>query len=294
MRSALVQTYTDLEVVVVDNASTDGTWKVCQRLADQDPRIRIHRNPNNIGPVRNWQRCAELARGEFSKIIFSDDSIEPDFLQKTVPYLSDTRVGFVFTKTLSGTSHDDARMFFTSLPRSGTYPSKRFIVESLCGGDVPLSPGCALFRTTDLRSNLASRLTSPTINDFEQHGAGPDVLIYLLTAIHYENFAYVNEPLTFFRAHHGSISESSIRPYLLSCYRQAKLWFAEEHFSHRLVKLLYAREWHNERKEDAPIQLQTFTRKYTTNAYDIGLPYVIYASMGYLIRKLIASAMIKQ
>ena len=57
LKSALAQTCGDLEVVVVDNASTDGTWEVCREFAPVDSRVRIFRNPENIGPVRNWQRC---------------------------------------------------------------------------------------------------------------------------------------------------------------------------------------------------------------------------------------------
>ncbi len=292
IRSALEQTFTDIEVVVVDNASTDGTWEVCQRFAKQDPRVRIHRNPENMGPVRNWQRCAELAQGEFSKIIFSDDTIEPEFLNKTIPLLRDARVGFVFTKTLAGNTKANAKTVYNCLSQSGVYSSRRFIVESLCGGDVPCSPGCALFRTKDLRSNLNSKLASPTITDFERHGAGPDLLIFLLTAIQYEKIGYVNESLSFFRAHVTSISVSAVRPYLLGCYRQAKLWFAEEYLSHKAIKLMFSREWHNECKEAARIPLHAFTEKYTDNKYNIGLCYLMYASLGYRLRKWIFSVLL--
>lgn len=292
IRSALEQTFSDIEVVVVDNASTDGTWEVCLRFAEQDPRVRIYQNPENIGPVRNWQRCAELAQGEFSKIVFSDDTIEPEFLNKTVPFLRDTSVGFVFTKTLAGKSPANAKTVYNRLSKSEVYSSSRFIAESLCGGDVPCSPGCALFRTKDLRSNLYSKLASPTITDFERHGAGPDLLIFLLTAKQYKKVGYVNEPLAFFRAHVTSISESAVRPYLLSCYRQAKLWFAEEYLSNKIIKLLLSREWHNECKEAARIPLTVFTGKYTNNKYNIGLCYLMYASLGYRLRKWIFSTLL--
>ena len=69
IRSALAQSYDPIEVVVVDNASTDATWEVLQRLALEDPRLRIFRNETNLGPVRNWRACAEHARGHYAKIL---------------------------------------------------------------------------------------------------------------------------------------------------------------------------------------------------------------------------------
>jgi len=56
IQSALDQTFTDFEVVVVDNASEDGTWEICQQFAANDQRVRIFQNDTNIGPVRNWRR----------------------------------------------------------------------------------------------------------------------------------------------------------------------------------------------------------------------------------------------
>src|SRR5579872_5687154 len=73
LESALDQTWRDMEVVVVDNASTDGTWDVCRAFARADSRVRIFRNPENIGPVRNWQRCFREAEGRFGKLLFSED-----------------------------------------------------------------------------------------------------------------------------------------------------------------------------------------------------------------------------
>ena len=69
LASALEQTFTDLEVVVVDNCSTDGSWELIQRVATRDPRVRVFRNDSNIGPVRNWLRCVREARGELGQIL---------------------------------------------------------------------------------------------------------------------------------------------------------------------------------------------------------------------------------
>lgn len=250
IRSALEQSFEDIEVVVVDNASTDGTWDVCQEYASRDGRVRVFRNEENIGPVRNWRRCLELARGTYGKILFSDDTIDRSFVEKAVAFLDDPEVGFVFTSAHIGSDGTTGETAYRFPGQSGEFPTSRFIEEILRGGDAPYSPGCALFRLDDLRENLLSHIPSPTISDFESHGAGPDVLMFLLAAARYRKFAYIDEPLAFFRAHGGSLSLSEQRRHLLRCYRQAKIWFAEQYADQRTIRSVCAREWKRECREE--------------------------------------------
>jgi glycosyltransferase involved in cell wall biosynthesis len=78
IRSALGQTHADLEVLVVDNGSTDDTPEVAARAAARDPRVRYVRNPENVGAQRNLNRCLELAAGEYVNLLGADDVLEPD------------------------------------------------------------------------------------------------------------------------------------------------------------------------------------------------------------------------
>jgi glycosyltransferase involved in cell wall biosynthesis len=190
IRSALTQTASHLEVVVVDNRSTDGTWEICQSLASQDNRIRLLRNNTNIGPVKNWQRCIEEARGELGKILFSDDLMLPSFLEKTVPFLDNPEVGLV-------TSAADVSGHIEYVWQAGIVPSRRYLWDSMFNGRLPVSPGAALLRMRDLRKNL---------HDFGSHGIGPDLLLMMLTASSYPRAAHVPEPLVFFRDHVDSLS----------------------------------------------------------------------------------------
>ena len=249
LQSACEQTVSDCEIVVVDNASTDGTLAVCQKLAAQDQRIRVLSNSSNLGPVRNWHRCIAEARGTYGKILFSDDLMAPDYLAKTIPFLKQDDVGFVFTSAVVGPEpfKGDVKYQFTG--QTGVFASSRFISMALFNGDLPLSPGGALFRLRDLQDNLLLDIPSPTIKDFLKHGAGPDQLIYLLTAAKYPLVAYVHEPLSYFRAHEGSITISKEKCYLTQCYRQARLWFAERYLSKEWLKKLYVYEWKRECNE---------------------------------------------
>jgi len=82
LRSIIDQTYENLEILVVDNASSDNTLSVVNEF--KDPRIKIYKNEVNLGGEGNFTRCIELARGEYTAIFHSDDIYTPDMVQKQV------------------------------------------------------------------------------------------------------------------------------------------------------------------------------------------------------------------
>ncbi len=276
IESSLVQTYTNIEVVVVDNASTDGTWEICQQYAAKDQRVRVFRNDTNIGPVRNWKRCIDEASGLYGKLLFSDDLIESDFLEKTLPFLMKPDVGFVYSCVNMGSEPGTVCINYKYADKTGIYSTADFITASLFGGDVPISPGCAIFRMDDLKQNLLLNIPSPTIKDFLSHGAGPDLLLYLLTAKAYPSFAFVNEPLCFFRAHEGSISMSGKNQYLSRCYIQAKIWFAETYLDSRQMKKYYVHTWYEYSRFSHNWEMSsTFIGRYTKANGGILFPKLI-------------------
>ena len=87
VESILAQTFTDLELVISDNASTDRTAEICCDWARQDARVRLFRNDLNIGLLPNFDRVFELAHGEYFRWIGSDDWLEPEYASACVPVL---------------------------------------------------------------------------------------------------------------------------------------------------------------------------------------------------------------
>jgi glycosyltransferase involved in cell wall biosynthesis len=209
--SVLAQTLRDFELVIVDNASTDRTWEACQSLASRDGRIRIFRNDSNIGPVANWMRCIQEARGQLGKILFSDDLIAPSFLEETVPFFDDPEIGLVITA-----ANIDGRIEYLWGGRNGKVPRRIYLRDMMFNGRLPVSPGAALFRVADLRRNL--------FVDFGRDGIGPDLLLLLLTAASCPFIAHVAEPLAVFRDHAGSISRQH-KAQLARGYANARFWF---------------------------------------------------------------------
>lgn len=82
--SVLAQSFGDFELILCDNASTDGTQAICEAYAARDARIRYYRNPRNMGAAANYNRAFALSRGRYFKWLAHDDRLHPDFLERTV------------------------------------------------------------------------------------------------------------------------------------------------------------------------------------------------------------------
>lgn len=241
LNSALNQTYNNIEIIVVDNASTDNTWDVIQSYEKQDSRIKAFRNNTNIGIVKNWRKCLDYATGVYGKILWSDDLIAPDFIEKTIPWIEDKDVGFVFTGTeIFDNSSNKKEKYF--IGKSELYNSEKYIDGVLFEGDYPASPGCALFRLVDLKETLLIDIPNKVNIDFAMQGTGNDLLIFLLTANQYSKFAFVNEKLSFFRDHEGSISVQSKEGERFLYYNLAKAYFVEN-CRRDLIKKMNAKIW---------------------------------------------------
>ncbi len=87
--SLLAQTFTDFEIIICDNASSDATPQIGTRYAERDPRIRYHSNEQNIGLAGNYNRAVQLARGRYFKWATFDDWHAPESLELTVNALEE-------------------------------------------------------------------------------------------------------------------------------------------------------------------------------------------------------------
>lgn len=85
VESALAQTFTDFELIVLDNASTDETPRILERFSDK--RLRIIRQASNIGATANFNAALREARGEWLKILCADDLLYPDGLKRQMRHI---------------------------------------------------------------------------------------------------------------------------------------------------------------------------------------------------------------
>lgn len=98
--SILNQTFTDFELIISDNASTDRTGEISQAYGKRDNRIRYYRGEKNMGAGWNVRRVYELATGKYFKWAAADDILAPEFLQRCVEALeSDPDCVVAYTRT---------------------------------------------------------------------------------------------------------------------------------------------------------------------------------------------------
>ena len=85
--SIIAQTYSDWEMIICDDASTDNSYDIACELAQKDSRIKVLRNEKNVGCNIVLNRCIEMARGEYIAIMDSDDISLPHRFEKEVEIL---------------------------------------------------------------------------------------------------------------------------------------------------------------------------------------------------------------
>lgn len=98
LRSAVAQTYQNIEILVSDNCSTDNTEELVRSLADS--RVEYIKHRENIGANNNWNYCLQKARGTYFHLLHDDDLIDPDFIAECMSAANgDTSAGVIRTGT---------------------------------------------------------------------------------------------------------------------------------------------------------------------------------------------------
>jgi hypothetical protein len=225
LNSVVTQTHTELEIIVSDNASSDATTRVVAEFAARDRRISLFENATNLGPLRNWQEGLRHCRGDFIKIVWSDDWLEPTCIEESVARLEEAQdCGFVFTATII---HEPARDWCKFLhPNKPFLRSEDFVTEFVLFRDMPVSPGCVLLRRADaIFAPLPG--TPPHLADLGTNlGAGPDMLFHLRTTLQYPKVAHIPKFLAHFDYGKQSITRQK-GEMVESAYRQTAELFVE-------------------------------------------------------------------
>ncbi len=204
---------TDLQVVVVDNASTDDTAAVVDQRRDRFPGLVYRRWDANVGPIENWRRGIDLATGPWLKIVWSDDTLMPRAI--TPMLASAERNSACVVTSRVAVDYPDGRSVERYLDRATTLTPDVVTSELLhFPAGLPSSPGAVLVRTEHARAALAAPLPSACVD----RAIGPDLLIAYWGIFAGGVGAHLPDVLARFTAGDDSITVRTPRAVLSSCY----------------------------------------------------------------------------
>ena len=112
--AVLNQTLSDLELILIDDASQDGSLVLARDIAARDPRLRVESLETNAGPARARNRGLDLARGRWIAVVDSDDLIRPERLER-LSALGDARAADIVADNLALFEHDPDQPFHLHL-----------------------------------------------------------------------------------------------------------------------------------------------------------------------------------
>lgn len=229
---ALNQTYSNIEIIVYDNFSSDSTWDIIKSKSRLDDRIKIFRQAKNVGALNNWISCANKATGSYSKILWSDDLIELNFIEESLK-LFNSNTAFVFSN-IKILQEGKLKNYYSR--KGDSILSKVFIYKSIFNRGLPVSPGCAIFRTKEVRKYLNQTILNKPKIDLKKLAIGNDLLLMLSIASCYKMVRYSNRTASIFRAHKKSISMRTDPVLLNYAYALTRYYFVKTEMP-RFLKL---------------------------------------------------------
>ena len=156
--SLLDQSIADFEIIISDNASTDGTGAICEAYARRDPRIRYLRQQRNIGAPRNWNAVVHESRGIFFKWASASDLCSPVMLEQCVTAMqADAGIVLCYGKTQFIDENDlPLDIYEGELGFEEERPSDR--MAKICNHMTVNNLQCGVFRLDALRRTQLDRL----------------------------------------------------------------------------------------------------------------------------------------
>lgn len=197
IRSVLSQTYTDWELIIVDDCSTDNTAQIVASF--DDTRIIYQRNEKNVGAALTRNRALQIAKGHYIAFLDADDLWAPEKLEHQIAFME--KNGYDFTYTAFRRTDKPLRI-------AGPKHVTRLGMYAFCWPACPTvmynRQKIGLIQITDLRKN----------NDYAMW----------LHVIQKADCYLLNEELFFYNKHAGSVSDAKISVLLKWHYR---LWRQE-------------------------------------------------------------------
>jgi glycosyltransferase involved in cell wall biosynthesis len=224
IQSVLAQTYENFEYLIVDNCSTDESFKIAKKAAATDCRISVIRSQKHVGVIQNWNRSLESVdkKSDYIKFVHADDWLFPDCVSRMADVAdSNTNVGIVSAYRL-----EEDKISLDRLPANAPL---------VPGEDTFIMSGPEVARA--ILRDKASVLGSPTAFMIRSSLVRNDERFFSEEYLHADkdaclrlfqeyDFGFVRQVLTFTRRHNESVTSLTNR---LDTRRQENLLLLEKY-----------------------------------------------------------------
>ncbi|MER2998308.1 glycosyltransferase family 2 protein [Pontibacter populi] len=208
--SILEQTYKDIEVILLDDCSSDRSYHILMEYANH-PKVKIvERNDVNSGSTfKQWLKGINIATGEYVWIAESDDFSDPFFLERMVHYMklhSDAILSFCNSVVIGEdqqvitNSKNWSSVYTRHLKASGKYDGQYFCENFLINHCVIPNASAVLMRNSELRQYIL---------ESQNYKVSGDWYLWFKLLIN-KNFVFVDENLNYFRTHNNTVRSQKL------------------------------------------------------------------------------------
>ncbi len=200
MESAVHQTYSNVEIIVVDDGSTDNSIAIVQEYVNQYKNVTLYKNEKNLGVVENHNRAIALSKGTYICVLSSDDYLDIRFVEECVKkFRTYPSAGMVVSAMHlvddKGVISDAPNYYGSSFICKGIYQCKVFLMSNT------FVPSQVLFK----RECIENPEVGGAFNDFADTSI--DTELWYRICLHYD-FLYFDKRLCYYRSYIGSYSKS--------------------------------------------------------------------------------------
>jgi len=205
--SALAQTYPNIEIIICDDCSNDQTLTICNEYALLNPHIKVYKNEQNLGLVKNWIEVIKKSSSKWIKFLFQDDLLENNCVEEMITAAVKNNVDFVICNRAyfydNKTSLKLRKFYDNIIKTEGVFPSDQVITPNVAAKYVAHNffnncigePPAFLFNKEGI-----------TENDFPVKYRQLIDYVFVLNQIMTKNFVFLNKKLLKFRIHSSSES----------------------------------------------------------------------------------------